>query len=226
MEKSQLESTLWMEYSSNRTLENRNRLFQFYSGWVKKIASAQFYQMHPDGVEWSDFVQNASVALIEAIDRFDLDFAVPFEAFAYPRIKGAIIDGLPKSGTVFLNDVAFGSTLSATHGLYFDNEIRDFDQFIDAILDIAFAKILDISSRRATRLDSDPLDVYINIREEEKVMNAIKRLPADQQFVIISHYNHFLTLSQIGNKMSLSTSRVSQLHRDALKQLRLFYEAT
>ena len=49
-----------------------------------------------------DLVSAGTIALIEAADRYDPKRRVSFATFAYPRIRGAIIDELPKlveSGT-------------------------------------------------------------------------------------------------------------------------------
>jgi RNA polymerase sigma factor FliA len=226
MESIDSELALWSDYCSSRSLENRNRLFQYYSLWAKKVASSQFALLRPAQVDWSDIVQNASLALIEVIDKFDNSRGVPFKAFAYPRIKGAIIDGLPKSEQIDSEEMREIEEWTNSSTLYFEPEGDEFNQFIDAVLDIAFSEILDMSSRRVTRFSDDPMNAYISLREEQKVVEAIDSLPSDLRFIIISHYNNYLTFSQIANEMALSRGRVSQLHKEALKQLRQTYEAT
>jgi RNA polymerase sigma factor FliA len=207
MESIDSELALWSDYCSSRSLENRNRLFQYYSLWAKKVASSQFALLRPAQVDWSDIVQNASLALIEVIDKFDNSRGVPFKAFAYPRIKGAIIDGLPKSEQIDSEEMREIEEWTNSSTLYFEPEGDEFNQFIDAVLD-------------------DPMNAYISLREEQKVVEAIDSLPSDLRFIIISHYNNYLTFSQIANEMALSRGRVSQLHKEALKQLRQTYEAT
>jgi RNA polymerase sigma factor FliA len=226
MEPIDIESALWSDYASNRSLENRNQLFQYYSIWVKKVASSQFAQLRPALIDWSDCVQNASISLIEVIEKFDCLKGVPFEAYAYPRIRGAIIDGLPKQGQVSPEDISEIEEWTTGSNLYFEPEGDEFNQFIDAVLDIAFSEILDISSRRVTRFNDDPLNAYISLREEQKVIEAIDSLPSDLRFVVTSHYNNYLTFTQIANEMLLSKGRVSQMHKEALKKLRQTYEAT
>jgi len=43
-------------------------------------------------VEVDDLVSAGTIALIEAVDRYDAKLGVPFASFAYRRIKGEIID--------------------------------------------------------------------------------------------------------------------------------------
>lgn len=214
---------LWSSYSANRDIEIRNKIFQYYSSWIKKISSYQYSKYRTDYVNWSDCVQNASIALLEAIDKFEVSRGVPFEAFAYARIKGAVLNGLADLSknnfkiTYDIDDVLDEVDLS-------DNDEARFDQFIDVIIDIAFSKLLDLSSYRFSQTGMDPLDSYIINSEEKKVLSAVKELPSELQFIIISHYNHFLTFTQIAKELDVSKSRVSQLHKEAIKKLRIIYE--
>lgn len=225
MEPEKSETKLWEAYFFDRSIHNRNNLFLHYSIWVKKIATTQFAQFRTRTVDWNDCVQNASIALVEAIERFEAARGVPFEAYAFKRIKGAVIDGLPKekvdqSSTISETDEPLED--SVTH-LTIDGS--EFDQFIDAVIDIAFAKFLDISSQRSTQFAEDPLNAYIAHREEEKMNQAIGMLPTELRFIVNSHYNHFLTFTQISENVGLSKARVSQLHKEALKKLRHYYES-
>ncbi|NJL18613.1 MAG: hypothetical protein HC938_17105, partial [Nitrospira sp.] len=42
----------------------------------------------------ADYVQNASIGLLEAISRFEPERGIPFAAFALPRVRGAVLNGL------------------------------------------------------------------------------------------------------------------------------------
>jgi|SRR5437763_4733441 len=47
-------------------------------------------------VEVDDLVSAGTIGLIEAVDRYDANFGVPFVSFAYSRIRGAMIDELSR----------------------------------------------------------------------------------------------------------------------------------
>src|SRR3989338_4144170 len=49
-------------------------------------------------LDFDDILCNARLGLLEAARRFDSRFNVDFKTFAYYRIKGAIYDGLRKTG--------------------------------------------------------------------------------------------------------------------------------
>lgn len=217
---------LWLAYDKNKSIDSRNKLFQYYSQWIKKISSYQYSKYKTDIVDWRDCVQNASMALLESISKYDISRGVPFEAFAYSRVKGAILNGLNDiSGDFFKSNSVSDQSIDFADDLHFsDNFDESFDQFIDTVIDIAFSKLLDISSYRYADIGADPLDVYIVNAEEKKILSAVQKLPADLQFVVTSHYNNFLTFTQIAEQLTISKSRVSQLHREALKRLRQIYE--
>lgn len=216
---------LWRRYKSDGQLEDRNQLFLYYSTWIRKISSSQFAKYSGQLIEWSDCAQNASVALINSIDRFDIGRGIPFEAFAYPRIKGAIINGVmhiqkdnkKKSSSEFviddINDIEVSELAEET-----------FDLFVDSIIDIAFSKMLEMSSYRNKEMVRNPLDIYISSVEEEKIASSVAMLPDNLRYIITAHYSHYLSFAQIAREINLSRSRVSQLHKQALNKIRFFYE--
>jgi RNA polymerase sigma factor FliA len=220
-------ATLWQCYKENKHFEERNRLFQYYSKWIRKITSVQFSRYGGQLVDWSDCMQNASIALIEAIERFDIDRGIPFEAYAHTRIKGAIINGVThfqrntRHGVIRESDQEFLNEIRLS-----ENSDEMFDSFVDSVIDLAFSKMLDMASYKFKEIGANPLDVYMSISEEEKVMHSVAMLPSDLQYIINAHYNHYLTFTQIAEQLDVSRSRVSQLHRTALKKLRLAYESS
>jgi RNA polymerase sigma factor for flagellar operon FliA len=45
-------------------------------------------------VSQDDLISHAVIGLIDAVDRYDPEYGPPFEGFAMPRIRGAILDAL------------------------------------------------------------------------------------------------------------------------------------
>lgn len=216
---------LWQSYKTNRHFHERNRLFLQYSSWIRKITSAQFIRYGGQLVDWADCMQNASIGLIEAIERYDIDRGVPFEAYAYTRIKGAIVNGI----THFQKDRRHNIIREADHEFLSEIHLSEnpddlFDSFVDSVIDLAFSKMLDMASYKFREVGANPLDAYISISEDERVMDSVKLLPQELQYVINSHYNHYLTFAEIATHMQVSPSRVSQLHKLALEKLRRIYE--
>jgi RNA polymerase sigma factor for flagellar operon FliA len=55
---------------------------------------------------------------------------------------------------------------------------------------------------------------------KERIADAIRRLPEREKLVIALYYYENLTLREIGDVLSVTESRVSQLHTKAVLRLR------
>ncbi len=76
----------FVDYRRTGRTDLRDRLVRRHMPLAERIARR--YRLR--GVPDDDLLQTASVGLIHAVDRFDPDRGVPFEAFASPTIAGEI----------------------------------------------------------------------------------------------------------------------------------------
>lgn len=76
----------FVDYRRTGSAELRDRLVRRHMPLAERIAG----RFQRRGVAYDDLVQTASVGLIHAVDRYDPDRGVPFEAFASPTITGEI----------------------------------------------------------------------------------------------------------------------------------------
>lgn len=60
---------------------------------VQRIACRMLRRL-PKTVDLGDLISDGYLGLLQAVDRFDVSKGNPFENFAGPRIRGAILDGL------------------------------------------------------------------------------------------------------------------------------------
>src|SRR4029434_2304489 len=80
-------------------LSNRDALIEQYLPYATSIANKVAQTLSNDA-DMEEIVCNARLGLLEAAKRFDPKFNVDFKTFAYYRIKGAIYDGLRKTGWI------------------------------------------------------------------------------------------------------------------------------
>lgn len=80
------EYKMFAYYKENRTRENRNRIFKEYL-YLAEVLSKKYLNR---GIEYQDLFQIASIGLINAIERFDIDRGYRFTSFATPTIIGEI----------------------------------------------------------------------------------------------------------------------------------------
>lgn len=80
------ENELFREYAATRDIETRNELINRHL-YIAEILSKKFLNR---GIEYEDIFQVASLGLIYAIERFDVNRGFEFSSFATPTIIGEI----------------------------------------------------------------------------------------------------------------------------------------
>src|SRR6476659_7656132 len=83
----------WRSYVKGRSPELREAIIRDYAILARR--AVERLQISPWGcVGQEDLISHAIIGLIDAIDRYDPELGTPFEGFAMPRIRGAILDAL------------------------------------------------------------------------------------------------------------------------------------
>lgn len=86
------EAALWKAYRLQGDVESRLRLIEAYQPLVFKLAM----QVRPPDAVLMDVIQEGTVGLIEAVERFDPERGVLFSTFAVYRIRGRILNVLSR----------------------------------------------------------------------------------------------------------------------------------
>lgn len=77
---------LFVEFKNTKSVEVRNEIVKKYL-YLAEIIAKKFVNR---GVDYEDIYQVASIALIKAVERFDVDKGVKFTSFATPTVIGEI----------------------------------------------------------------------------------------------------------------------------------------
>jgi len=72
--------------------------------------------------------------------------------------------------------------------------------------------------------EGEPAEQHDRAELREEMRAALKRLPDRQQLLLSLYYVEELTMREIGEVLSVSESRVSQLHAQAIMSLRALLE--
>ena len=67
---------------------------------MARAIACRIYQRLPKTIDLDDLISAGVTGLLEAIDRYDPERAVPFETYAKHRIHGAVVDTLRSSDWV------------------------------------------------------------------------------------------------------------------------------
>lgn len=90
------ELELWKRYKDDGDMESRRRLIEQYQPLVFK----ETMRWHIRQDLLADSLQEGTVGLIEAVERFDYTRNIAFPLFAIHRIRGAVVDYLRREGTL------------------------------------------------------------------------------------------------------------------------------
>ncbi len=191
-----------------------------------------------------DLVGAGMLGLVQAAHRFDRSLGNRFTTFAYPRVRGAMVDFLRRNDVLgksarerlqelrqvieqFRANHARKPTmaeLAACTGL--DEE--------DVVRSLSYEKWDSVSSLEAQGTGKDsqsclaelipadtgtPLSKLEWEEQVERLSAAIEALPEREKRIIVLYYYEDLYMAEMAEIMGISESRVSQLHTRALYNL-------
>src|SRR5471030_786211 len=90
------EIKLWHAWNDEGQPIARERLIENYLPFARMMAAKSYGMRHSNEFEFDDYLQFATVGLIEAIDRYQPNSTALFTTFASKRITGAVLDGVER----------------------------------------------------------------------------------------------------------------------------------
>jgi len=224
---------LWKQHSRTRDLELRNRLVLHYAPLVKYVVGRVRSGL-PRNVDDADLIAEGVIGLMDAIDKFQPARGLQFQTYAVPRIRGAIIDGLrasdwvPRSVRAKAREIErVQVTLQRRLGHTPDDaEISQEMEISVQELRRVYSKAAHTSVASIDELGSleDIAPVTADLLEDQEtraaLMYAVGDLPERDRIIVALYYFEGLTLSEIGQVLGITESRVSQLHSRIASALR------
>lgn len=235
----------WRRFKSGADTRARAAIIDNYS-YLVKITAGRVVTNLPPNLDREDLYTAGSMGLIKAVDQFDPGRQVKFETYAIALIRGAILESLREEDWVPRSVRERSKTLERT---YFELEVKlgappSQDQVAnhlgiqphelstmmadagrgsvmsldDMILGGDGSERLHLSDVVAD--DTSPVN-DVEVRERIRQLGtAIDRLPERERLVIALYYYEGLTFKEIGKVLSVSESRVYQLHTQAVIRMR------
>lgn len=224
------EVEMWCLYTLRRDPALRQRLIQHYLPYARMHAATLYAGRFGDAIEFGDYFQLASLALVEAIDRFDAGRGVKFQTFAAYRIRGAILDGV-ESLTERHRQIAARrriqqSRLASLMDASGDSGRVVLAQLAEIGIGLALGYLLEDSGMIAEGEPTGqpgPLPQYAEVellQLRRSLLEAVAQLPDQHRQVIAGHYLQAQPFEQIAAELGLSKGRISQVHKAALLSLR------
>jgi RNA polymerase sigma factor for flagellar operon FliA len=228
-----LEANLWRDFKKHGSAKAREQLFDLYSPLARAVANRRLLHANRGDLERAEVRQLAYAGLLEAIDRYDFSLGAPFRAYAAKRISGSILDGLAKLSEV-RQQVAFlrrlrrdrVRSLAAPGDEARSQEADDpLRQLAELAIGLALGFMLEgtrpyDSPGGEERAQTSPFEGLAWKQALEAVEQEVSSLPDRQQAVIRRHYFEGIDFHQISELLGLSRGRVSQIHKEAIRELR------
>lgn len=213
--------------------KSRDDLVMRYLPYAASIAN-KIAQSLPRDTDTDELLCNARLGLLEAAKRFNPNLLVDFKTFSYYRIKGAIFDGLRKTGalprsmyarmklerdaTEYLQDkVNNGGVVEAQA----KTEIEDLYKTVNHLANVCVVS-MDAMENFEVEDDQSQKDIEQKTefqRVKEKMKFAIEALPDKERKLVKMYYFQNKTLGDIGDLLGLSKSWTCRLHARALEIL-------
>jgi RNA polymerase sigma factor for flagellar operon FliA len=189
-------------------------------------------------IDFDDLVGDGLLGLMEAVDRFDPSHAVRFKTYAESRIRGAILDGIrsrdwaPRSlrRAARRLETAITAVERRTRDVASEEEIAEelgigLDELQDLYVQARGVRLgslpgADEEGRDPADPGEDPLDHVEEIERRKLLAEEIEGLPEREKMVLSLYYERGLTLKEIGAVLSVTESRVCQIHTRAVARLR------
>jgi RNA polymerase sigma factor for flagellar operon FliA len=223
----------------------REEMIVKYAYLVKYIAGRMISRL-PSSVSFDELISAGSLGLIDAVDKYNPEKNVTLKTYAQFRIKGSILDEL-RSMDWYSRSMRKWITDIEKAMVRVENEKGSpaVEEEIAKELDLTLEKYQDILSKihrtALLRLDtfigsdndssgstfkdqlksSDKPEDVLDRKELKKVLaEAISKISEKEQIVISLYYYEELTLKEIGEVLSLTESRICQIHTTALIKLK------
>lgn len=197
-------------------------------------------------VQYEDLISYGMLGLMDALGKFDDTKGMKFSSYASIRIKGAMIDELRKNSPISKGAMdklnRYNDAIERLQKLLFrepsNHEIaKELGITIDEVADIEnninYISVVSLEDLIFSDEDEMPLSGTIKddrspspekaLEEKEQIEYlslGLDNLKEKDKLVLTLYYYEGLTLKEIGNILTVSESRVCQLHSRALVNLR------
>jgi RNA polymerase sigma factor for flagellar operon FliA len=235
---------LWAKFKAG-DVSLRDRLIEHFLPLARTTAERMHTKL-PSHVDVEELIQAGVFGLMDAVDGFDPERGVKFEAYAKQRITGAILDDLRNQD--------FAPRLVRTHSHRLERASKEvetetgampsadqvasklgisLDEYDRWMREINQANIVSLDRasgendsegkevRKIDTIEDGQIDAPTNNMERRELVElATRGLSRKEKLIVILYYVEELTMKEIGLVLDLSESRVCQVHHRILYRLK------
>lgn len=234
------------EEAQRAAVLNRDELIVSHLPLVKFLVGKIAAQLPPH-LDREDLMSAAVIGLITAAERFDPMRGVQFKTFVEQRIRGTIMDELRSQDWLtrslrekfkrlerefaVLEQRLGRNPTSEEVASAMEMDLNDYFRLLE---EVHFLSVVSLDDSWEDE-EGSPFGL-LDVLEDERVVNpqnqlmarqmvdglaeAIEGLPEKERIVVTLYYYEELNLKEIGAILSLTESRICQLHSQAIMRLR------
>ncbi|MBH0167757.1 FliA/WhiG family RNA polymerase sigma factor [Fictibacillus sp. 18YEL24] len=239
------EQSCWEKWNTSRDREAGDELMRAYLPLVNYHVQRISVGL-PKSVNKDELRSLGMLGLYDALKKFEPERDLKFDTYASFRIRGAILDGLrredwlPRSLREKTKKVEAAierleqENLRSVSSKEVADELGYSENEVTTVMSESFlANVLSIDEENKETESREKVSYTIedkkaitpenSLLQEElhgELALVIKELSEKEQLVVSLFYFEELTLTEIGQVLGLSTSRISQIHSKALFRIR------
>lgn len=235
---------LQKKYKETGDVKIRNDLVMQYS-YIPKMAAMQLRNLAASYAQVDDMINQGMLALIDSVERFDYNKGIRFEAYAFMRVKGSIIDLIRKqdwiprrvrmtkkeiSNTVSLLSNELGreptdEEVAEKMGISVEKLSKNYEEISNGVV-FSFEELIQNVSQMGSVFDSPANEDIIPekriLKQElkELIRKALDELSERDRLVVTLYYFENLTLAEIADVLDVTIQRVSQINARAISKIK------
>ena len=234
------EHALFEEFRRTGRRSVRNRIVEEYMGLAVHIA--QRYNSGPG--RDNDLEQVAMLALVKAVDRFDVDRGVPFSAFAGRTIEGELKRHFRDAtwsvkvprGAKELHVAVRRANDELSMRLGRSPSVAEVAEYLELDRDDVITGLAAGVARNVGTIDPGPDDDvgrnaatgtedrgFGDVENEAAVLGLVDRLPEREREIVLLRFYEELSQAEIAERVGISQMHVSRLLKRSFELLRREY---
>jgi len=232
---------LWIEFKSTGDKGAKDDLLLHY-GYLVRWIVRRMMPKYNNYNEYDDLVSSGMIGLIDAVNKFELKHEVKFETYAVTRVRGEILDYMRSQDWASPSLRKKISSINSAYEVYesknpngpVDQQVADSlgmtVENVHKVLNqthmfnlINFEDALGTANPEAeikSRDEKSPEDELLEKEKKAVLVQVIDELPEKERIVITLYYYEGLLLKEIADILSVTESRISQIHSKVLAKMR------
>jgi RNA polymerase sigma factor for flagellar operon FliA len=193
----------------------------------------------PAYLEMADMVQIGTLGLLEAARNYDENQGIEFESFAKIRIRGAIVDEARKLSKIsrlalknikrhkeaadHLTNLLGKAPTSREIAAFLGMDLGDFENertHANSFNHLELEPLLETQDFDIEDASDQPLDQLVDAETQQELASEISRLDERKKLILSLYYRDEMNLKEIGAIIGVNESRVSQILKATIGELR------